>query len=127
MLELTVLPDRLGVSRLDAREALPSWALESPFFSITRTGRELSLVSGETDIPPDLRARTGFRALEVSGPLDFALTGILFSLLEPLAEARIPVFVISTHDTDYVLVRDADLERSVRTLRQAGHRIAGYP
>lgn len=125
MLELTVLPDRLGVARLDAREALPSWALEGPFFSITRTGRELSLVCREAGVPPDVRAESAFRALEVSGPLDLALTGILSSLLEPLAEARISVFAISTYDTDYVLVREADLERAVRALRQAGHRIAG--
>lgn len=123
-LDLEILPDLLAVCRLDAGAALPVWSLSSPFFSLTRTARELSVVCLASNVPPGVRAETGFRALGVSGPLDFALTGILSSLLDPLASARISVFAISTFDSDYILVRDGDLARAASALRDAGHRVA---
>jgi hypothetical protein len=66
----------------------------------------------------------GWRALAVQGPLDFGLTGILAALAAPLAAARISIFAVSTYDTDYVLVRDRDLERAVLALREAGHSVS---
>jgi hypothetical protein len=124
-LTLGLLAQRLAVCRLEAGEDLPAWALAGDFFSITRTGGELSIVCPEEAVPPGARAQIGFRALGVAGPLDFALTGILTSLLDPLAEAAIPVFAISTYDTDYVLVRERDLDRAVAALGGAGHRVSG--
>lgn len=124
-LALGLLPGRLAVCRLDARQPPPAWALGSEFFSITRTEEELSIVCAQEAVPDGVRAEVGFRALGVAGPLDFALTGILDSLLGPLAEAAISVFAISTHDTDYVLVRERDLDRAVAALRGAGHRVSG--
>jgi hypothetical protein len=70
---------------------------------------------------PGVRCESGFVAIEVAGPLDFALTGILASLAAPLADAGISIFAISTFDTDYVLVREADLARARRALEAAGH------
>lgn len=124
-LALDLLPDRLAVCRLGGGEDPPAWALRSGFFSITRTGRELSVVCPEDCVPAGALAETGFRALAVAGTLDFALTGILSSLLDPLAKAAISVFAISTYDTDYILVREADLDRAVASLRGAGHRVSG--
>jgi len=65
----------------------------------------------------------GFRVLRIQGPLDFALTGILDSLLHPLADERIAVFTVSTYDTDYILVREAALGRAVEILMRGGHNI----
>ena len=124
MLDLEVLPERLAVCRLSPGEKVPSWAFESRFFSVTRTERELSIVCGEASVPSGTAAERGFRALEVQGPLDFSLTGILASLLDPLAEAGISVFALSTYDTDYVLVRQEALSRAVAALRGASHRVA---
>ena len=59
----------------------------------------------------------------VRGPLDLSLTGVLASLAAPLAGAGIGLFAVSTYDTDYLLVREVDLDRAVHTLQQAGHRI----
>lgn len=122
---LALAPARLAVCRLSAGDPAPDWALASAFFSITRTGEELSIVCPEASVPPGVRAEVGFRALGVEGRLDFALTGILSSLLDPLAEAGIPVFAISTFDTDFVLVREKDLDRAVAALRGCGHRVSG--
>jgi hypothetical protein len=60
----------------------------------------------------------------VEGPLAFEMTGVLAALSVPLAEAGIPIFVISTYDTDYLMVKSADLECACATLRGEGHIVA---
>lgn len=74
-------------------------------------------------VPEGVSHETGWRCLKVSGPLDFGLTGILASLAAPLAAAKIPIFAISTFDTDYVMVKAEHLARALEVLRAAGHRI----
>jgi len=123
-LELRLLPGRLAVCRLEADDAVPAWALSSPFLAVTRTKTELSIVCAEARVPEGALAERGFRAFRVAGPLKFSLTGVLSSLLDPLARASIPVFVLSTYDTDYVLVREAHRRRCLIALKRAGHRIA---
>jgi hypothetical protein len=72
---------------------------------------------------PGVQAEPDWRVLAIQGPLDFALTGVIAGLSGRLAAAAISVFVVSTYDTDYVLVRDADVSRAVAALRDAGHAI----
>lgn len=121
-MNLTMQKERLAIARLAPRAAFPEWALRAPgFLSICRTAEELSIVCEDSSVPPDTQAERGRRALKVEGPLDFALTGILSALLEPLAAAKISVFAISTYDTDYVLVNEVNLAEAVSALRGAGH------
>jgi len=67
---------------------------------------------------------TGWRALTVRGPVEFTLTGILAALSGALAAAGVPIFALSTFDTDHLLVKDADLDRAIAALREAGHDVA---
>lgn len=120
-LALSLLPDRYAVCRLAPDAPRPRWAA-GPFCSVTRTAAELSIVCPEAAVPPDVQAERGWRVLQVAGPLEFSLTGILVSLAAPLAAAAISIFALSTFDTDYLLVRDTDLPRALETLRAAGHR-----
>jgi len=60
-------------------------------------------------------------ALKLEGPFPFAMTGVLASFVQPLAEAEIPIFAISTFDTDYVLVKSEDLDAALAALSAAGH------
>jgi hypothetical protein len=122
-LNLSVLQEAFAVCRLKNDAQIPDWALLGSFFSITRTARELSIVCRQSNVPEGMRCEKGWRCLQVEGPLEFSLTGILTSLLTPLAQARIPVFVISTYDTDYVMIQEKNLEGAVLLLSQAGHRI----
>ncbi len=122
MLTLTVLPEAFAICRLD-RAAVPLWAAANDFISITQTRDELSIVCVEKFVPSDVKADRDWRALKVEGPLDLALTGVLASLANPLAEARINIFAISTFDTDYLLVKGYNLTRACEVLRQAGHRV----
>ena len=122
-LVLFVLRAPLAIVRLEATAAVPTWAWTGEICSVTRTIDELSLVCSEEAVPPEVRSERGWRALKVQGPLDFSLTGVLAALAAPLAAASIPIFALSTYDTDYVLVAGRDLTRAAEALMQAGHTV----
>lgn len=119
---LTLLEGRFAVCRLAADATVPAWTA-GPFIAMTRTPDELSIVCRQEDVPDGVRREPGWRCLRVVGTLEFALVGVLASLLAPLADAGIPVFVISTFDTDYLLVKEDHLHDTVAILRGAGHDI----
>ena len=116
---LTALPGEFSVWRLAADDPLPSLERGS-FLSMTRTNDELSIVSPSTNVPSGSQVEDGWRCLRVEGPLAFEMTGVLAELSAPLARAEIPIFVVSTYDTAYLLVKLTDLERASVTLRVAG-------
>jgi uncharacterized protein len=121
-LDLRLLPEKLAVCRLDAGDESPLRA-RSGLFSVTRTADELSVVCPEEDAPAGAEVSRGWRALEVQGPLDHTATGILASIATPLADAGVPLFPLATFDTDYVLVREPDLDSAIDALTAAGHRV----
>lgn len=121
-LELRVLPGEFAVWRLPADAAMPQIEAGA-FLSITRTPDEVSVVSVADAVPEGVRAEKGFHCLAVVGPLAFDITGIVAAVSAPLAAAGIPIFVVSTYDTDYVLVRSQYLDRAVQALTNAGFRI----
>jgi uncharacterized protein len=123
-MELELLPDRLAVCRLDASDE-SDLAATSGLFSVTRTADELSVVCAEDDAPPGANeVSRGWRALKVRGPLDHSSVGVLASIAAPLADARVSLFPLATFDTDYVLVRETDVERAAGALEAAGHQVA---
>jgi uncharacterized protein len=74
-------------------------------------------------VPSGVQTEPGWRALSVRGPLPFHLTGILVSLAAPLAEVGVPIFALSTHDTDWLLVGHDRVGDACAALENAGHRI----
>jgi uncharacterized protein len=128
-LTLTLLPQPFAVCQLPAGSAVPAWAVRASTFSITRTADELSIVCDEAAVPPDaeLAASTkivrDWRAFKFEGPFDFALTGIMLAVLKPLADAGVGVFTLSTYDTDYVLVKAAQLQPAITALARADHTV----
>lgn len=123
-MKLILLDGEFAVARLEATDPTPAWAVRGAVSSVTRTGEELSVVCAATAIPAGVRNERGWRCLRVGGRLDFSLTGVLASIANPLALARLSLFVVSTYDTDYVLVREETLSAAVECLRSAGHEIA---
>jgi hypothetical protein len=123
-LPLEVLPDTLAVCRLPPDAALPAWAsVPVPFLTISRTAEELSITTLQSAVPPAVRCERDYRALRVRGTLPPDLVGILVSIAEPLAQAGLSIFAISTYDTDYVLVKARDLPAALDALRRAGHKV----
>jgi hypothetical protein len=120
-LTLIVLPETFAVSRLGSDAPIPAWATAGDFFSITRTADELSIVCHQDSVPEGVKCERGWRCVRVAGTISFSVVGIFAALTVPLAEAEISVFVVSTFDTDYLLVKVEDLERAVEILRRQGH------
>lgn len=121
-LRLRETPWRLVVCRFPADSPLPAWAFhsEAVFWSLTRTPDELSLVCAEDDLPPsvDEHVERGWRAFQLEGPVPLSTTGVISGLTAPLAAAEIGVFVLSTYDTDYLLVKAAAFERAAAILAE---------
>lgn len=118
-LTMRVLPGELAVCRLDAEGPLPAWVFhaDARFFSVMRTPEETSVVCPVDDVPPSVeRADKGWRALKVDGPLPLTMTNVTAKLTAPLGSAGIPVFALSTYDTDYLLIKSEHLERAVALL-----------
>jgi hypothetical protein len=122
-LELTLLPERFAISRLAADAPIPEWATQGPFFSVTRTGHELSVVAELSRVPVGVQSQAGWRVLKVHGPFVLSEIGVLASLAAPLAEAKISLFAVSTFDTDYLLVASESLPAAITALERAGHTI----
>ncbi|MEO6327243.1 MAG: ACT domain-containing protein [Thermoanaerobaculia bacterium] len=118
-----VLGERVSICRLTGAEPVPSWASGSEFLSITRTANELSIVCPEESVPGGIDAVSGYRVLALVGPFPLTAVGILLSFAEPLAREQISILAIGTFDTDYLLVRSADLERAIAVLCGSGHEL----
>jgi hypothetical protein len=123
-LKFSQVSGSFAVCRLPAQAAVPDWALQGSFFSVTRTVDELSIVCLAAQVPPELHPETDWTCLKLEGPFPFSETGILTSFVQPLSERAIPIFAVSTFDTDYVLVKRAWVEKAVEALQAAGHEAA---
>ncbi len=121
--KLARLPGRFAIARLDARADIPGWAWAGAFASVSRTRTELSIVCDEDAVPTGMLADRGWRAFEVAGPMELSTVGVLASIAQPLAEAGIAIFAISTYDTDVILVREGTAGEAVVALRKAGHEV----
>ncbi len=122
-LSLILLTEVMAICQLAPTAPIPVWASSSDFSACIRTPDELSLVCPEKSVPDDVIAERGWRALKVEGPLPFSMVGVLADLVTPLAQGGVSIFALSTYNTDYILVKNANLKLSIRLLEKAGHHI----
>jgi uncharacterized protein len=121
--EIRQIPGHLAVVRLGPEVVVPSWAWTGSLSAVVRTSDELTIVCDEAAVPEEMKVERGWIALMLKGPLPFSMTGVLSSLLEPLAAHQISVFVLSTFDTDCILVKAEQAERAKHVLQVEGHSI----
>ena len=114
----------LAIYRLDPNAPVPDWAT-GDFVSITRTPNELSIVCPQTNVPAETQSEPGWRCLRVAGQLDFSMVGVIASLSETLASAGVGVFLVSTFDTDYLLVKETEFDAAVESLIEVGNTVQG--
>ncbi len=124
-----VRPGEYTVARLAPDAEVPAglFELTGVLVSVTRTPDEVSVIAPSSFALAGDTAEKGWRLLTVRGPLEFTLTGIMAALAGELAAAGVPLFALSTYDTDHLLVKQADLERAVVALRAAGHELVVAP
>ena len=124
-LKFRQLPGHYAVVRFAPDAPVPAWAAKGGFISITRTRDELSIVCTVENIPPDVHYDPRWICLKLEGPFPFSQTGVLLAFIEPLSSKSVPIFAISTYDTDYVFVPQEHASRAVDLLRAAGHELVG--
>ncbi len=111
------------VVRLAPGEAVPAWAGEGEFTSVSRSADELSIVCPAGNLPHSIEAKLHWTCLKLEGPFAFSLTGVLLAFIEPLSSKGIPIFAVSTFDTDYVLIQEEWIGAALNALRDAGHKL----
>lgn len=112
-----------GIVRLAPRAAIPAWATSGEFTSVTHTADEISIVCSAKNIPEDISSGPRWTCLKLEGPFLFSQTGILLSFIQPLSGNGVPIFAVSTYDTDYVLIQEEHMGGVVELLRKAGHEL----
>ena len=122
-LSLSLMPHTYAVCQFHPDKHIPYWALLGDFVSLTRTHEELSIVCQQDNVPDEIQAERGWRCVQVQGAFDFSVAGVNASLAIPLAEADISVLAIATYATDYILIKEENVERVIQVLEQAGHSI----
>jgi hypothetical protein len=110
-----------AIVRLAADAAVPEWATKGEFTSITRTADELSIVCLSENLPADVPSPLRWSCFKLEGPFPFSVTGVLLAFIEPLSANGVPIFAISTFDTDYVLVQEEFAEHARDRLQHVGH------
>lgn len=122
-LKIRLLQGIYAVCQISNREKVPSWVEEKGFFSVTKTEDEISVVMLQDKISKEIKAEKDWRILKVEGTLDFSLIGILAKISSVLAENQISIFVISTFNTDYILVKEENIEKAMAVLNLEGYEI----
>jgi hypothetical protein len=114
---------QFAVCRFPSDAPLPPWAWSGAFASVTRTADEISIVCAAGSVPPEHKPKTPWMCLKLEGPFPFSEVGILASFIEPLAENGVPIFAVSTYDTDYILVSEEFAATALQALKDAGHEL----
>jgi len=123
-LTFRMLAGSYAIVRLSADSTVPNWSSCGEFTSVTRTPEELSIVCPIENLPTDVTSPHRWACLKLQGPFPFSMTGVLLSFIEPLSRNQVPIFAISTFDTDYVLVQEEHVHAALNLLREAGHQLA---
>ncbi len=120
-MELKKLPYDLTVCKV---ASLADVDLDSEFFFLGKTDEELSLVCRTEDVPAATTERDdGWKGFRIEGVLEFSMIGILSKLSGILAENEIGLFAVSTYNTDYILVKEANFAKALEVLAAEGYTI----
>lgn len=123
-LKFFILEETFSIHRFKPGASIPKQVFASPFYAIAKSENELSIVAAEAIALESERSEPGWSALRVEGTLDFGETGILAGIAAALAKAGISIFVVSTFDTDYILLKSAQLKQAKAALTAEGHKFA---
>jgi len=110
-----------AICRLSPNAVIPTWADDTGFVTISRSEFELSIVCLAKRVPENIQKEDGWTCLRFVGPFAFGATGIVLSVVRPLSEGGLGVFVVSTFDGDHLLLKTGDMSKAARLLGQAGH------
>ena len=120
-MKLQLLKDKFCVCKIDSVKQAD---IQSDFFFLAKTDGEVSLVCKEIDAPKDcIEVDKTWRGMRIAGTLEFSLVGILSKISAALANAGVPIFAVSTYDTDYILIKEEYLDKALISLQESGYSI----
>jgi len=122
-MNLRLLPEAFGILKLTPSQTIPTWATDGSHFFIAQTDDELSIMCPQDCIPDDLTYSADWRCFRVDGDLEFDEIGVVARVSKPLADKGISLFLVSTHDRDYVFVSQNDLNRATHIYQSAGYTV----
>jgi uncharacterized protein len=126
-LKFKVLPNKYAICRLSPNAAIPGWLATAEFFSVTRTAEELSVVAvQELAEAEDADCSREWRIMKIEGPLDLTIVGLIAGVAGVFKDAGVPIFTMSTYDTDYIMVKEQDLGAGIRALEASGHEVTYF-
>lgn len=120
-MNLKHIPGTYGVAQLPPDAPIPTWLPTTGFSAILRADDEMTVVCLETNIPPDTPSENGWGCFRSIGPFAFNETGVVASLVGPISQAGIGVFVLCTFDGEHILYPQKDRARVVGALTRQGH------
>lgn len=120
---LQVLPDTYAIHSLGPQHSIPPAVLACDIYFIGKTHDELSLVVPQSLCIEADESDENWRVLEVLGPLNLSMVGIMAEIGGVLAKAKVSIFVVSTFETDYFMVKQNTLDSAVDSLIKAGYKI----
>jgi hypothetical protein len=122
-IKLEILEPLFGIVKLEQNSNIPKWVANEYFYSITKTAAEISVVCLQRNIPDNKICEKDWKVIKIAGSLDFSMVGIISKLSTVLADGGISIFVISTYDTDYILIKKRDIENTIELLKEAGYNL----
>ena len=120
-IKLKILDGQFSIHRLDANDNIPDQVYQGEFCSIVKTADELSIVCNSSIKVQADRTNSGWACIKLLGPLDFSLLGILSNVSTVLANSKINIYVVSTYDTDYILVDSSKIMNAKEALIASGY------
>jgi hypothetical protein len=119
--KLKLIDDDFGIVKMDPDRPVPAWAMESPFYSVTHTESELTIVCPEKGIPAHIEYDGSWKCIRVEGVFDFEAIGVIASLSGALSQSGISIYVVTSYITDYFLIKRKHIEKAIWALEQQGH------
>ena len=117
MITLIPLSGNFTISQVSNYSSIPPEIFKSGFYSVTKTGEEISIISDCTTRFPAIKSSEGWKAFRVEGILDFSLVGIINAITGPLKDNKITVNVLSTFNTDYIFVKEESFQKAIEVFR----------
>jgi hypothetical protein len=118
--QLKLLPDTFGILKLKPPQPFPAWLADVSVFFVAQTEDEFSIICPQQHIPAGIDFSRDWRCLRAHGNLAFDEVGVVARLSKPLANAGLRLFLVSTHDRDYVFVQSDDLDHALSIYRDNG-------
>jgi uncharacterized protein len=122
---LTLLKDKYMICQATRVKSIPLLANSTDFFSYTVTAEEVSIVCRQNNdyIPETQKVALNRRIIKVNGPFELNVTGIIAGISGLLAKNNIPLFTISTFNTDYLVLHEDHLQKALSLFRLNGYEV----